>query len=123
MHTTLAHLHCCTLVKCAKAVFESTAPPFNRLNGSLASNTWSAISPRLGLKYRSSPQFGAYAAYGKGFRASILDDLCRSGILWGIYKIANPHLKPEKIDSFEVGFNVSPIEKLTVDTSIMLADR
>lgn len=92
--------------------FNSTVTPFNRLNGAIASASWNAITPRISARYKWSPQLSAYAAYGRGFRASILDDLCRSGIMWGIYKVANPDLKPEKIDSFELGADYKPLKEL-----------
>lgn len=93
--------------------FYSTLSPFNQLNGELEENSWSAISPKLSARYRWTPALATYASYGRGFRASILDDLCRSGIMWGIYKVANPHLDPETLDSFEVGFDYRPQEKLS----------
>lgn len=92
--------------------FYSTIKPFNRLSGFLNSRSWIHLSPRLGVKYWFSKDLAAYASYGRGFRAAILDDLCRSGILWGIYKIANPELKPEKLDSVEAGLEVNPTDRL-----------
>ncbi|MCS7279075.1 MAG: TonB-dependent receptor [Thermodesulfobacteriaceae bacterium] len=98
--------------------FFSTISPFNRLSGNLEPNSWTHLSPRMGIKYKFNKNFDTYLSYGRGFRASILDDLCRSGILWGIYKIANPDLKPEKIDSFELGFNYFPSQKISISTSL-----
>lgn len=92
--------------------FYSTIKPFNQLSGFLDSRSWTHLSPRLGFKYWFSKDLAVYASYGRGFRAAILDDLCRSGILWGIYKIANPELKPEKLDSVEAGFEVNPTDRL-----------
>ncbi len=98
--------------------FVSTISPFNRISGSLKDNSWTAVTPRLSARYRWTPDFSTYLSYGQGFRASILDDLCRSGIMWGIYKIANPDLKPEKIDSFEVGVDYTAIKDLKLTSSI-----
>lgn len=94
--------------------FYSTVKPFDRLSGSLDSRSWTHLSPRLGVKYWFSKDVAAYASYGRGFRAAILDDLCRSGILWGIYKVANPALKPEKLDSVETGLEANLLEGLKV---------
>lgn len=88
--------------------FFSTLPQFGALSGKIKSNTWEAISPKFAAKYVFSKELSAYASYGRGFRASILDDLCRSGIMWGLYKEANPFLKPEKIDTYEFGFDYNP---------------
>lgn len=98
--------------------FFSTVSPFNRLNGRQDENSWSAISPRLSARYKWTPELSTYASYGRGFRASILDDLCRSGIMWGIYKVANPELDPEKIDSFEVGLDYSPLKRVKIGSSV-----
>lgn len=97
--------------------FFSTVSPFNQLNGRQKDNSWTALSPRLSAQYKWLPELSTYASYGRGFRASILDDLCRSGIMWGIYKVANPKLDPEKIDSFEVGLDYSPLKKLNFTSS------
>ena len=98
--------------------FNSTVSPFNRLNGAIASASWNALTPRISARYKWSKELSTYAAYGRGFRASILDDLCRSGIMWGIYKIANPGLKPEKIDSFEIGGDYKPLRELKFAASL-----
>jgi iron complex outermembrane receptor protein len=98
--------------------FFSTVKPFNQLNGDQDENSWTALSPRLSARYKWTPELSTYASYGRGFRASILDDLCRSGIMWGIYKVANPKLDPEKIDSFEAGLDYSPFKKLKMTSSL-----
>lgn len=98
--------------------FFSTISPFNRLNGSLDENTWTSVTPRLSARYKLSPEASAYISYGRGFRASILDDLCRSGIMWGLLKIANPELKPEKIDSLEIGADYLPFKGLKITSSL-----
>jgi iron complex outermembrane receptor protein len=98
--------------------FFSTITPFNRLNGKQNKNSWTAFSPRLSARYKWTPEFSTYASYGRGFRASILDDLCRSGIMWGIYKVANPDLDPERIDSFELGLDYSPFKRLKITSSV-----
>lgn len=97
--------------------FYSTLRPFNLLSGKYPSKSWDSFSPRIGVKYIWTSNFVSYVSYSKGFRASILDDLCRSGIMWGIYKIANPNLKPEKIYSFELGFDYFPFSSLGLSAS------
>ncbi len=87
----------------------STLAPFSSLNGNLEEDSWSALSPRLAVRYDFLKNLSAYASYGRGFRASILDDLCRSGILWGLYKEANPDLEPETIDTYEAGIDYKPV--------------
>ncbi|MCR9011658.1 TonB-dependent receptor plug domain-containing protein [Gabonibacter chumensis] len=76
---------------------------FNTYNGDLKNNRWENFSPRLALRYNPMANLSVYVSYSKGFRASILDDLCRSGWMWVGPKIANPDLGPEKLDNYEIG--------------------
>ncbi len=98
--------------------FFSTVSPFNQLNGEQKENSWYALSPRFSVRYQWVPELSTYFSYGRGFRASILDDLCRSGIMWGIYKIANPELDPEKIDAFEFGLDFLPWKPIKITSSV-----
>ncbi|MCF8229835.1 MAG: TonB-dependent receptor, partial [Bacteroidales bacterium] len=59
-----------------------------------------------------------YLSYSQGFRASILDDLCRSGWMWIGPKIANPNLGPEKIENYEAGTDVRITESLSFAASL-----
>ncbi|MGB9698448.1 MAG: TonB-dependent receptor [Thermodesulfobacteriota bacterium] len=86
----------------------STLSPYSSFNGPLAENNWSALSPRISARYFLMENLSILGSYGRGFRASILDDLCRSGILWGLYKEANPNLQPETIDAYELGADYKP---------------
>ena len=76
---------------------------FNTYNGKLKNNRWEHLSPRVALRYNPTRAISAYISYSQGFRASILDDLCRSGWMWVGPKIANPELGPEQIDNYEIG--------------------
>ena len=76
---------------------------FNTYNGKLKNNRWEHFSPRIALRYNPTETISAYISYSQGFRASILDDLCRSGWMWVGPKIANPDLGPEQIDNYEIG--------------------
>lgn len=97
--------------------YYSTISPFSSLNGTLKENHWSAFSPRLSARYSFMDSLSSYFSYGRGFRASILDDLCRSGIFWGLYKEANPDLEPEKIDTFELGVDARPFSPLKLSAT------
>ena len=84
--------------------------------GNLPEDTWNAISPKLSVQYRISEKARVYISAGKGFRPPMLDDLCRNGNISKGLKLANPYLKPEKINSYEIGgswqifknFNLEP---------------
>ncbi|NJK85532.1 MAG: TonB-dependent receptor [Bacteroidales bacterium] len=68
-------------------------------------HSWDEISPKLALKILPQKNISGYLSWSKGFRASILDDLCRSGWMWVGPKIANPELGPEKIHHVEFGMD------------------
>jgi len=70
--------------------------------------SWGAVSPRLSLQYKPDERYRIYTGYSRGFRPSVLDDLCRSGRVRGGFKIANPDLKPEYLDNVEAGFDYKP---------------
>lgn len=79
---------------------------------------WGAFSPRISLQYRPNNNFRIYGGYSRGFRPSVLDDLCRTGRIKGGLKVANPNLKPEYLDNFEIGSDYSPIKNLKLSASI-----
>lgn len=94
---------------------------FNTYNGKLKSNRWDHFSPRIALRYNPAPALSAYVSYSQGFRASILDDLCRSGWMWVGPKIANPELGPEKIENYEIGGTFWLLKNLSVSPSFYYA--
>lgn len=77
-----------------------------------------AVSPRLSLQYKIKEQNRIYAMYSRGFRPSVLDDLCRSGRIKGGFKIANPALQPEYLDNFELGVDWKLINRLQWNASL-----
>jgi iron complex outermembrane receptor protein len=78
---------------------------------------WGAISPRLSLQYKLSEKSRIYVMYSRGFRPSVLDDLCRSGRIKGGFKIANPSLQPEYLDNYELGADWKPINRVQWNAS------
>ncbi|MDD2964112.1 MAG: TonB-dependent receptor [Bacteroidales bacterium] len=80
--------------------------------------TWTALSPKLGVQYKPTNASRVYAGYSRGFRPSILDDMCRSGRIRGGFKIANPNLKPETIDNFELGGDLNPFSWARLAASV-----
>ncbi len=64
---------------------------------------WNALSPRISLQVSPAVNSRIYLLYSRGFRAAVLDDLCRSGRVKGGFKIANPALKPEYMHNIEAG--------------------
>jgi len=98
--------------------YNSTLASYSSLNGNLKEHSWSALTPKLSGRYLFLRNLSAFASYGRGFRASILDDLSRSGIMWGLYKVANPDLNPETVDSYEIGVDYKPLTALKLSTSL-----
>jgi len=79
---------------------------------------WNAVSPRLSAQYKWNENARIYAMYSRGFRPSVLDDLCRSGRIKGGFKIANPAVKPEYLNNYETGIDLKPTEKSTFSGSV-----
>jgi len=75
-------------------------------NGSLISMSGNAFTPRLGAVWRLTPLFAPYAQWSKGFKAPTPDQVNTSfENNTSFYQvIGNPNLKPEKSNSFELGF-------------------
>ncbi|MBU1014198.1 MAG: TonB-dependent receptor [Bacteroidetes bacterium] len=86
--------------------------------GNLEEHNWSAFTPKAAVHYTINNQVNTYVAWSKGFRAPTLDDLCRSGLISGGFKLANPNLGPESVNSFEWGMNMNISQKLKMMSSI-----
>ena len=65
-----------------------------------------AVTPRLSVNYSLTKDSRIYLSAGRGFRPSVLDDLCRSGRIKGGFKLANPGTRPEYLTSFEAGGDI-----------------
>ncbi len=98
--------------------FEATTPRLSGYNGELDTNNWSTFSPRAAIRFTPERSLSGYISYARGFRASILDDLSRTGILWGRDKIANPELGPETLDNYEIGMDIRPVWNMIISPSL-----
>lgn len=83
----------------------------------LKNHTWSEISPRIGVRFNFIEEVSSYISYSHGFRASILDDLTRSGWMWVGPKYANPELGPESMNNYEIGIDLNPNKKFELSVS------
>ncbi len=79
--------------------------------------TWGALSPRLAFNYTPSEGTRVYLSAGRGFRPSVLDDLCRSGRIKGGFKLANAKASPEYLANFEAGGDFTLAEKMKASLS------
>ncbi len=90
-------------------------PPAKQPGQSLSG---SALSPKIGVLYRATPQWSVFSQYSAGFRAP------DAGQVNGYYEnmaeqviiIPNPDLKPEKSRGFEVGVR-GRLERLSLDVA------
>jgi iron complex outermembrane receptor protein len=87
----------------------------------LKDRSWSHFSPRVGMRFNFIKQLSAYVSYSHGFRASILDDLTRTGYMWVGPKYANPDLGPESINNYEIGADLYLSTNFTLSTSVYYA--
>ena len=88
------------------------------LPGTFDSQLWMALSPKLGLIYSFKPDIKVYLSYSRGFRAPILDDISRNGNINKGIKLANPLLKPEKLDNIEWGMNIELFKRLKIEPTV-----
>ncbi|NLN30302.1 MAG: TonB-dependent receptor [Bacteroidales bacterium] len=87
----------------------------------LKDNAWSEFSPRIGVRLNFLEEVSTYLSYSHGFRASILDDLTRTGWMWVGPKYANPELGPESLNNYEIGMDLVPGNKIKISVSAYYA--
>ncbi len=87
----------------------------------LKDNSWSEFSPRLGMRLNFLDEVSTYLSYSHGFRASILDDLTRTGWMWVGPKYANPELGPESLNNYEIGMDFVPLSTLKASVTAYYA--
>ncbi|MFZ4398988.1 MAG: TonB-dependent receptor [Bacteroidales bacterium] len=83
-----------------------------------SNNHWFNLSPKLSLKYFIQPKLDIYLSYSQGFMPGTLDDMCSSKKITKGFKLANPELKPEYVNSFEIGSNYKAAANLHIENSI-----
>ena len=86
--------------------------------GQAASLSGSAVSPKLGVLWRATPEWSVFGNYASGFRAPNASQL--NGFFENVtqfYKtISNPNLKPEKSKNLELGLR-GRLDRLTLDVA------
>jgi hemoglobin/transferrin/lactoferrin receptor protein len=85
----------------------------------VASNSDSAISPKLGVMLQASPAWSVYGNYAAGFRApnaGQINAFFENPVAF--YKsVPNPDLRPEKSQTFELGLR-GRMDRLRVDAAV-----
>ncbi|MPM05733.1 Vitamin B12 transporter BtuB [bioreactor metagenome] len=84
-------------------------------NDNMAETHWNSLSPKMALQFMPKEHKRIYISYAHGFRAPILDDLCRSGKTRGGFQVANSTLVPETIENFELGYRQEFNEKIVFE--------
>jgi iron complex outermembrane receptor protein len=87
-------------------------------NKSMPPAQWNALCPRFSAQYKFSSTSRTYISIAKGFRAPILDDMCRTGKKHGGFQVSNPDLKPELITTYEIGDDIKLMKNLFADASV-----
>lgn len=82
---------------------------------------WQSVNPKLAVEYNTGKVFRYYISAGKGFRAPILDELCRSEDRNMGFRKANPEIKPEYIYNFEYGMDALLLKKIKASLSVFYA--
>jgi len=74
-------------------------------NAQAVSLSGSAVSPKLGVLFRATPQFSVYGNYASGFKAPNAFQVNNffENVIQGYKTIPNPNLKPEKSQNIELG--------------------
>ncbi len=74
-------------------------------NAQAVSLSGSAVSPKLGVLFRATPEWSVYGNYASGFKAPNAFQVNNffENVIQGYKTIPNPNLKPEKSQNFEVG--------------------
>ncbi|MHC1713474.1 MAG: TonB-dependent receptor [Solidesulfovibrio sp.] len=97
--------------------YATNGSAYSKYTQAYSDHTWDQWSPRASAKYFFMDNLSAYASYGHSFRAPLLDDMYRTGKMKGGFKISNPNLGAENMDSFEVGMDFQPIDTLKLSAS------
>lgn len=84
----------------------------------IQSQQWGALSPKFTIQYSPKQNFRYFLTIAKGFRAPVLDDLCRSERTQRGLRVANPELKSEQILSAEFGTDQILFNFLKAELSI-----
>lgn len=104
----------------SEGFFNAKYAPLNTYNNDdIPRTSWTHLSPRFSFSLLADRD-RLFFSYAQGFRASILDDLCRTGWFQSGPKEINPDLKPEIIDTYEIGADKN-FDKLALNASVFLS--
>jgi outer membrane receptor protein involved in Fe transport len=103
------------------------SPPEAARPSATGSSTFSRFTPRVGVNYNLSPEYGIYVSYSQGFRAPAFLELTCAGpgaICPGLQAgvAPDPPLKSVKAEHYEIGFQARPVLWLEADLALFRTD-
>jgi iron complex outermembrane recepter protein len=84
----------------------------------IPNQSWGALNPKFTLQHKPSEKLKWYVSASKGFRAPVLDNMCRSERSRRGLRIANPELKAEHIYTIESGIDKLWQKKILTQVSV-----
>jgi iron complex outermembrane receptor protein len=93
----------------ANPALASALKPY--LANNRAAKSWTALTPRIVLRYEVAPNSNVYASFSKGFKSgtygsTLLTITNPAGTVPAAYLVNNP-ASPEKADAYEIGFKTA----------------
>lgn len=86
--------------------------------GNLDNSVWNSLSPKLAARWLIGSGSRVYASASRGFRPGSLEDMTRTGSISGGVILANTSLRPEYINTYEVGGDFNLAEGLHISPSL-----
>ena len=89
-----------------------TNPSWATVSGPLPAQNWGSLTWRGSARQRLGDDLSAYLSYSQGFRQPNLEDMVET-LLKGkgstqFLMLANPNLRPERVDTYELGADYTP---------------
>ena len=81
-------------------------------------STYDNWSPSLSVMYKPEADSSLYLSWGKAFEAPSLYRMYSSSYSSNVYNIANPNLKPQKAETFELGYKKDLNNKSAIGVSV-----
>lgn len=112
------HLGDWTVTPGVRAEHYSIKASQNGFLPTVANNSNSAISPKLGVMFQASDAWSVYGNYAAGFRAPNAGQVNAffENLAYGYKNIPNPDLRPEKSQTFELGLR-GRVQGLSLDVA------
>lgn len=81
-------------------------------------STYDNWSPSASVMYKPEADSSVYLSWGKAFEAPSLYRMYSSSYSSNVYNIANPNLKPQKAETFELGYKKDLNNKSAIGVSV-----